>query len=89
LADYSLKDLYFNLKLENRPEYAQIYGNFQSIMFHDQVINKQGAVDLDIKEIIKDDSRAAVDFQSHYNNELLRDEFARQNRYKRIEDFFF
>lgn len=58
-------------------------------MFHGQKINEEGSLDLDIREIVRDDSKACVNFQNHYNNEKLRDIFARQNRYKRIEDMFF
>ena len=40
LADYTLEGLYFNLAIHNRPEFAQIYGNFESVMFHGQKINQ-------------------------------------------------
>lgn len=89
LADYELDGVGLGLTLKSRKEFAQIYGSIDSFTFNSQKINKQGKVKLDIREILKDDSQACVDYKDDVNSKYLMDEAARANRYKKVKNFFF
>lgn len=83
LADYTLENVNIDMNIYSRKEYAQIYGNVNQIRFDGQTINEQGAVLLDIREIIRDDSESCEDRKDSMNSKLGSDS-DRNNRYRTL-----